>query len=133
MEKELECLINTGHYTFQFSGNGTGSSRGRILLKYKPFSAQLPPLSTNQEEGTEGQCPIDSLQGQSSELGGRPQEELWNEEQIGDFVRKLGFMDKENEGGKQIKQFIHLNQVLLIPIVSQLNKVLFYSHSNIIV
>ena len=29
-------------------------------------------------------------------------------------MRKLGFMDKEEEGGKQIKQFIHLNQVLLM-------------------
>ena len=105
MAKELECIINTGHYMFQ--GNEAGSSRGQILLKYEPFSTQLPALlpSTNQQEVTERQRPsLIPLQSQLSEL---------NAEQIGDFVRKLGFINKEKEGGKQIKWFIHLNQVLV--------------------
>ena len=36
--------------------------------------------------------------------------ESWNQEQIGDFVRKLGFLDKDEEKG-DIKHFLHLHQV----------------------
>ena len=36
--------------------------------------------------------------------------ESWNLEQIGDFVRKLGFLDKD-EGKDDIRNFLHLNQV----------------------
>ena len=40
--------------------------------------------------------------------------EQWNTEQIGDFVRKLGFLDKEKdkEGGDKIKHFLHINEVI---------------------
>ena len=40
--------------------------------------------------------------------------ERWNTEQIGDFVRKLGFLDKEKdkEGGDKIKHFLHVNEVM---------------------
>ncbi len=51
--------------------------------------------------------------------------QCWNEEQISDFVRKLGFLDKRSESdekereevggredpGEQINRFLHLNQV----------------------
>lgn len=37
--------------------------------------------------------------------------ETWSLEQIGDFARKLGFLDEEKEGGDKIKHFLHLNQV----------------------
>lgn len=42
--------------------------------------------------------------------------ERWNTEQIGDFVRKLGFLDKEKdkEGGDKIKHFLHVNEVMLL-------------------
>ena len=36
----------------------------------------------------------------------------WNNEQISDFVRKLGFLDQEQEEGKQIKRFLHVNEVM---------------------
>ena len=36
---------------------------------------------------------------------------VWNDEQISDFVRKLGFLDAEGDTAFQIKQFLHLNQV----------------------
>ena len=36
--------------------------------------------------------------------------ECWNLEQIGDFVRKLGFLDKDEEKD-DIKNFLRLNQV----------------------
>ena len=40
--------------------------------------------------------------------------ERWNTEQIGDFVRKLGFLDKEKdkEGGDKIKHFLHVSEVM---------------------
>ncbi len=41
------------------------------------------------------------------------QVESMNIDQVKDFVRKLGFMDKEKEGGDKIKHFLHLSQVLL--------------------
>ena len=37
----------------------------------------------------------------------------WNNEQISDFVRKLGFLDQGKEEGKQIKRFLHINEVML--------------------
>ena len=39
--------------------------------------------------------------------------EHWNTEQIGDFVRKLGFLDKEKDKGEgyKIKHFLHVNEV----------------------
>ena len=39
--------------------------------------------------------------------------ERWNTEQIGDFVRKLGFLDKEKDKGEgdKIKHFLHVNEV----------------------
>ena len=36
---------------------------------------------------------------------------LWNEDQIEDFVRKLGFLDAEGDAANQIKCFICLKQV----------------------
>ena len=41
-------------------------------------------------------------------------EQRWTGEQIGDFVRKLGFFHKEKDGGDEIKQFLHLNSVSII-------------------
>ncbi len=40
-----------------------------------------------------------------------PTEDRWNEEAIGDFVRKLGFLDSEGEAGTDISHFLHINQV----------------------
>ena len=41
-------------------------------------------------------------------------EQRWTREQIGDFVRKLGFLDTEKEGGDKIKQFLHLHSVSIV-------------------
>lgn len=35
----------------------------------------------------------------------------WNEEAIGDFVHKLGFLDAEGEVGAETNSFLHINQV----------------------
>lgn len=72
-----------------------------MLLEYQP---RLPALK-------EGDTETPHIQVESStEMEAR--KEVWNLEQIGDFVRKLGFLDKEKEGGDKIKQFLYFNQVL---------------------
>ena len=40
--------------------------------------------------------------------------EKWNIEQINDFVRKLGFLDTEKEGGDKIKLFLHISEVVAL-------------------
>ena len=40
--------------------------------------------------------------------------ERWSKEQIDDFVRKLGFLDAEKEGGDKIKHFLRLNEVVFM-------------------
>ena len=37
---------------------------------------------------------------------------VWTDEQISDFVRKLGFLDAEGDTEWLIRQFLHLNQVM---------------------
>lgn len=91
--KELDCIISTGNYLFQTPDT---SSRGpELILEYSP-SQQFTSLSqpSNQED---------------PELGMNKQR--WNSEQIGDFVRKLGFLDSEQDGGDKIKHFLHVNEV----------------------
>lgn len=65
-----------------------------MLLEYQP---RLPALKEGDTETP------------TTEMEAR--KEVWNLEQIGDFVRKLGFLDKEKEGGDKIKQFLYFNQV----------------------
>ena len=62
--------------------NKTGVGKQQMFLHYMPTSSKNP--------------------------GG----EVMTSEEIKDFVRKLGFVDKEKAGrGAQIKQFLSLNQV----------------------
>jgi len=93
--RELDCIIATGKYLFQ---PPDASSRGaELILEYSP-SQQFTPTSLSQPPNLEG-----------PELGINMQH--WNTEQIGDFVRKLGFLDTEKEGGDKIKNFLHVNEV----------------------
>ena len=93
--KELDCIIATGKYLFQ---TPDASSRGtELILEYSP-SQQFTPTSLSQPPNLE-----------DPELGINMQH--WNSEQIGDFVRKLGFLDTEKEGGDKIKNFLHVNEV----------------------
>ncbi len=92
---ELRCILNSGYYTFVYSASSTPlkSDFGSIQLHYVPHS------SLYQNVGEVGVSP--SL----------PTEDRWNEEAIGDFVRKLGFLDSEGEAGSDISHFLHINQV----------------------
>ena len=60
--------------------------------------------------------PYSSLYQNVGEVGDYPSiptETQWNEEAIGDFVRKLGFLDAEGEVEYKINHFLHINQVIV--------------------
>lgn len=100
VDKELDCIIETGFYTFQLAGDESGNGKSQMFLEYIPSTTQL--LSGNVQGGSEYQDKD------------KVQKEHWSMEQIGDFVRKLGFIDKEKEGGDKIKNFLEINQVICI-------------------
>ena len=70
------------------------------MLEYSPSPLhQFPPpsLPSSQPSSLEDQDVVNM--------------QRWNSEQISDFVRKLGFLDTEKEGGHDIKHFLHVNEV----------------------
>ena len=114
---QLDKILETGYYSFTLSIDG----EAQIGLVYTPSANQ----TTSMEESTEDGPPTGgrTFVSQSSRVeqkpgdleGGKgPKQEQWNSEQIGDFVRKLGFMDTEKEGGEKIKHFRHISAVSTI-------------------
>lgn len=86
MDETLRCIMSTGRYLLCFDKED-GVGKGQMHLHYEPTSL---------------------LKVKDCEI----HKEKWNSEQIRDFVRKLGFMDKQKaDGGGQIKRFLSLNQV----------------------
>ncbi len=90
-----------------------------MILEYVPSSSQT---SNTFEEGVNGgttcasYSQISKLEPETSDLViKRSKSEQWNSEQISDFVRKLGFMDTEREGGEKIKHFRLISSVSTIP------------------
>ena len=100
--KDLEYIVNTGCFKFEFGEREADNREGRLLLEYKS------PIPTLQQITT-----ISQLEGSEKESEVIFQVKSMNIEQVKDFVRKLGFMDKEKEGGDKIKHFLHLSQVLI--------------------
>ena len=123
--KELECIIETGNYTFWLGvWPGVelyGGIKAQLFLEFKPYS--ITSSSTNTSSSTSSTANTTSssnvqIPAVSHQEGGVSQDnhahrrmERKTGEQIEDFVRKLGFMDKEKEEGNSIKQFLHLSQV----------------------
>ena len=110
----LECIINTGRYIFTLSSGATASA-ANTTLEYMP-SAQptLPQVTATEEGGTTRNLLSSGSYHESGLSNGTQvvsQKESWNEEQINDFVQKLGFLDAEREGGDQNKHFLHINEV----------------------
>ncbi len=73
------------------------------MLEYKSSVSSVRQINTMEES---------EMNSQGDEVVS--QVESMNMEQVKDFVRKLGFMDKEKEGGDKIKHFLHLSQVIII-------------------
>ena len=80
----LNNIVKTGHYTFRLNQE---ASQWQMFLEYT--------LSSEIVTGT------------------KAQHETWNSEQIGDFVQKLGFLDKDKENITEglIATFLQFNQV----------------------
>ena len=94
MAQDLSSIIKTGHYCFEMKQD---TSQWQMFLEYEPITVQF---STPSEMATE-----------STERFGKVRLEKWSGEQIDDFVRKLGFLDKEKEEGRErIIAFLHFNQ-----------------------
>ncbi len=92
MAQNLSSITETGHFTFHLK------DQWQMFLEYEPSTQQLLTPSS----GVATDTPEDA---------GKVRQETWNNEQIGDFVRKLGFLDKDKEeGGGHITLFLHFNQ-----------------------
>ena len=115
MANELECIINTGVFIFTLSSGGASGGEASMNLEYVPSAQSVFPLMTQAEEGgTPRTLPNSGSYPESGLSNGTHvtnRTENWNREQINDFVRKLGFLDAQREGGNQIKHFLHINEV----------------------
>lgn len=111
--KELDGILQSGYYTFRLSSASTGAE---LFLKYDLHSSlplgPRPPGQGSQPPSLENMGPrtLPRMDSRGDEYPSTTTE-LWNNEQINDFVRKLGFLDTEKEGGDSIKQFLHINEV----------------------
>lgn len=83
--------MDSGHYQFVFPSSD--SVKAVIELVYVPHSTRYQNIGEVRDEPS------------------APTEIKLNEEQISDFVRKLGFMDAEGDSQRLNNQFLHLNQV----------------------
>ena len=112
--RQLHEIFETGHYSFKLPIHGEAELR----LEYTPADqTSSTELSTESETGSTIGDSIMAIEKTNSDdiiikSGGEgPMQEQWNSEQIGDFVRKLGFIDLEKEGGEKIKHFRYINTV----------------------
>ena len=121
MANELECIINTGMFIFTLSSGGASGGEASMTLEYVPSAQSVfPPIMHAEEGGTPRTLPNSGNyleSGLSNGAHGANRTENWNGEQINDFVRKLGFLDAQREGGDQIKHFLHINEVEIICLV----------------
>ena len=96
------------------------------MLEYSPSTfhqSTPPPLPSSQPSTLENpkavSLQVETLQQDSQSRHERETTQMvnvqhWNSEQISDFVRKLGFLDTEKEGGDKIKHFLHINEVCML-------------------
>ena len=113
MANELECIINTGIYLFTLSSEASGGEAIMMLEYVASAQPVVPPISQVDDGGPptllRSGSYTESGLGNGTHVVSR--KENWNREQINDFVRKLGFLDAQREGGDQIKHFLHINEV----------------------
>lgn len=109
----MECISNTGVYIFNLGeADEISSEKNLMLLEYQPEQLTIDSSCSPSPHHN-----VDApLQVHAKFQMKKARIERWNSEQIRDFVRKLGFLDKDEEGGDNIKHFLQLNQVTkLIP------------------
>ena len=119
--KELECIMKSGFFELiitpkqglqvELEERGDADSNSKILLYYEPvrelhvIKNRAKTLSLT--ESCDGAVPFSPphMDTQVSSF-----QEVWNREQIDDFVRKLGFLES-HKVEEQVKAFQLLNQV----------------------
>ena len=92
MSTELKCVMESGYYQFVFPS--ADSVKAVVELVYDPHSTRYQNVGEIRDDPTV------------------PTEVKLNEEQISDFVRKLGFMDVEGDSHYLKNRFLHLSQVI---------------------
>ena len=114
--KELDKILETGYYSFELPIDG----EARMTLEYTPCGKQtlimddsINDRATVPESDSTILTQIDQPVDVEESVGIETKQEQWNFEQISDFVRKLGFMSTEKEGGEKIKQFRYISDVSL--------------------
>ena len=116
--KELDKILETGYYSFELPIDG----EARMTLEYTPFGRQTFNMDDSVDHRattleTSGSTLVSQIDQplyveESTEI--ETKQEQWNLEQISDFVRKLGFMSTEKEGGEKIKRFRYISDVSLL-------------------
>ena len=117
---ELDCIMNSGHFkliikpkritsTSKMDHEAIVEHKSEVLLNYKPTleshlqRRRLRHLSESHDD-TSSLSHIERVFSSVSET--------WNNEQIDDFVRKLGFLEAQNtEVEQKVKLFQQLSQV----------------------
>ena len=115
---ELDCIMNSGHFeliikpmritsTSKMDRKTVVEHKSEVLLKYEPtLESYLQRLRMQHLSGD----PFTSshIQRQFSNVS-----ETWSNEQIDEFVRKLGFLEAQSpEVEEKVKLFQQLSQVI---------------------
>lgn len=106
MAECLKCIINTGYFNFVRSSGASGV-HSKITLCYTPLSGNAVP----HQRPVKDECNLQSSDDINGMAEAGIQMEMWNSEQISDFVLKLGFLDAKGENDTHIKKFLHINEV----------------------
>ena len=101
---DLEQIFQTGHYNFMIPENI--ADPGKVQLMYRPSTQRASIMLAE----TPSEKPTSAIQKQDESV----KAEIWNSEQTGTFVRKLGFLDSGKVGGNMVKPFLHINEVCFV-------------------
>ena len=114
-------LTTSGHHS-QPHSSSSGSDQNPFSFEAEGTTDNPPrtlPRLLTKMESQSGNDLFGTSAGTGGGLTRLSNLERWNTEQIGDFVRKLGFLDKEKdkEGGDKIIHFLHVNEVMQLHVV----------------
>ena len=112
---ELDCIMKSGHFKLIIKpkkiSETIAENNSEVLLHYEPTiesylqKLRLQRLSVCHDNASS----TSHIERQFSSVS-----EIWNSEQIDDFVRKLGFLEVQSaDVGQKVKLFQQLNQVSL--------------------
>ena len=118
---ELDCIMNSGQFeliikpkritsTSKMDRETIVEHKSEVVLNYKPtMESYLQRLRMQHLSESPGDASTSSyIQRQFSSVS-----ETWNNEQIDDFVRKLGFLEAQSaEVEQKVKLFQQLSQVI---------------------